>query len=134
MKKIIDQIYYLAATVYRTLEAARLHSPHFRMVVILAFGTFLLATCIAIPLAVPITTWSPREPKIIQWLKAGLYFGALFILFGIVFRKRLLDKKEVTTESIRKCKRYGPWIFFGLILLMTALLIKRGIDMGTIKW
>lgn len=126
---------YASATIYRLYEKQLRGIPHFRML-----GTFVLLfifhlTHIALILNLPsdwIFPWSSESTKLIQWLNGAVYVGFLFCIAQLIFPRKKIENIEVSEKSIRRAKIILPVYLVLSLLLMAALLVKKGMAMGKI--
>lgn len=125
----------LPAIIYRTFINRDQDIPYFRTIVIIVFILFLHACQLAILFDIPSTyimPWSSKEAKPVRWLYGTLYFGILYTLISITFKKSVLEKIVVTPEQIKKCKILLPIYLIACIILLLGLLLKLGIEKGKI--
>lgn len=133
----MEKIRYAAATIYRLYEKQHRGIPHFRMLGTLVLLVTLHLFHILLIFNVPsdwLFPWSSTSKKEIQWLNGAVYIGFLYVMAQLIFSPKKINDIEVSEKSIRRAKIVLPVYFFLSILILGALLIKKGIEMGKIHW
>lgn len=133
----MKKIRYAAATIYKLYEKQPRGIPHFRMLGTLVLLFMLHLFHIALIFNIPshwFFPWSSESKKLIQWLNGGVYVGFLFSIAQLMFSQKKLENIEVSEKSIKRAKIVLPIYFVLSILILAALLIKKGIEMGKIHF
>jgi hypothetical protein len=132
----MDKIYKIVATIYKTFLVRKLDIPYFRAICIIVFALFLHAVQIGLLFDIPSKYIMPfnSKDKTIQWFQAAFYFVTLIVIFILLFPKRKLDEQEISETSILKAKKILPWYFVATVLLVIILLLRLGVQKGTIHF
>ena len=130
----MKKLYKIVASIYRTYLDRKLDIPYFRTICTIMFMLFLHAVEIALLFNIPSQYVMPfnSKDKIIQWFQAAFYFGTLTVVFTFLFPKRKLDEQEINRTSILRAKKILPWYIVLNILILTLLLLRLGVEKGTI--
>lgn len=124
------------AIVYRMYEDRGASIPYFRTIITILLILFLHTVHIGLLVNLPsrwIFPWMDNRGRVIQWAFGILYFGAITLFLVVLCQKRNLEKIEVTQRQIERASKVIPYYLAFCILLLTALLIKSGIEKGTIE-
>ncbi len=124
------------AIVYRMYEDRGASIPYFRTIITILLILLLHTVHIGLLFNLPsrwIFPWMDVRGRFIQWAFGIFYFGSVTLVFVVLFQKRSLEKIEVTQMQIERANNIIPYYLAFCILLLTALLIKSGIEKGTIE-
>ena len=128
-------LYKIVAIIYRTYDDRGIDIPHFRALITILIIIFLHVVQIGLLFKLPsdyIIPWSSTVSRPMQWIYGILYFGVIIIIFALVFKKSKLDKVILSQRQKDNGKVILP-IYLGLSIgLFAFLLIKSGIEKGTI--
>jgi hypothetical protein len=125
----------LPAIIYRTYIDRGQDIPYFRTIVTIVSILFLHAVHVGLLFDIPSTyimPWSSDETKSVRWVYGTIYFGILYTIISMVFKKNTLEKVIVTPSQIKRCKTVLPIYLIASIALLLGLLIKLAIEKGKI--
>jgi hypothetical protein len=128
-------LFKLPAIIYWTYIDRGQDIPYFRTVITLVSILFLHAVHVGLVFDIPSTylmPWSSGETKLMRWFYGAIYFGILYSVIAMSFKKRALEKVIVTPQQIKRCKIVLPIYLIVSLLLLFSLLIKLGIEKGKI--
>lgn len=124
------------ATIYRTFADNGIDLPHFRTIGLLGLILFIHFAQISLIFNIDLKyfiLWNPSSSKASQWFFAAVYFALVWFILNLLFGESKL-KEVVVTEKEVKRGRYILWIYFSVnFLVLLSLLVKLGIEKGTIK-
>jgi hypothetical protein len=129
-------LYKIFAVVYRTFDDRGIDIPYFRSLVLVIFLFYVNIVSIGLLFELPsyyIMPWRSDEGKGVQWFKGALYFMTPIILFAAIFRKKKLDSIEVSDEQINRGRKILPIYILISLILLTVLLVRRGMNKGMIS-
>lgn len=121
------------AIIYRTFIDRGQDIPYFRTIVTLVSILFLHAAHLALLFDIPsiyIMPWSSEEPKLVRWVYGTIYFGILYTVISVTFKKNTLEKVIVTPQHIKRCKIVLPIYLIASLVLLMGLLLKLVIEKG----
>lgn len=126
----------LPAVIYHTFIDRRQDIPYFRTIVTIIAIVFMHAMHIILLFDISTTyivPWRSHQSKTIQWIYGIMYFLAIYILLSLLFKEKSLAKIIVTPQQMRRCRILLPIYLIACAILFLGLLIKLGIERGTIK-
>ena len=121
------------AIIYRTYIDRGQDIPYFRTIVTLVSILFLHAAHVALLFDIPLSyimPWSSEEPKLVRWVYGTIYFGILYTVISMTFRKNALEKVIVTAQQIKRCKIVLPIYLIASTIFLMGLLLKLVIEKG----
>lgn len=127
-------VYRFFAIIYRTYDDRGIDIPHFRMLATVVFMLFLHVVHVGLlfNLSTDDLFLYQSEGKRLHWLSFTIYFVAPVLVLAIVFNKKKLDEVSVTQKQINRGRTVLPIYMTLSIVLMVILLIRHGINKGTI--
>ncbi len=127
--------YKIPAIIYRSFEDRGTDIPHFRaLITMLSIWSMHIVHIILISKKSIdyIFPWSTNLDRGEQKIYGLAYFGLILTFLSIVFRESKLRKVEVSQKQIDRARTIIPVYLTFCILIMVVLLIRRGIENGTI--
>jgi hypothetical protein len=131
----MSYLFKFVAIIYKSYDDRGVDIPHFRALVTIIFALFLTIVNVGLLFDIPsdyIMPWSSTDSKGGQYLKATAFFLFPIILIGIVFTPGKLDKIPVSERQLTYGRSIVPIYLFLSNVLLAILLVRHGINKGTI--
>jgi hypothetical protein len=131
----INFLYKIVAIIYKSYDDRGVDIPHFRALMTIILSLFLTVTNVALFFDIPsdyIMPWSSSESNGSQYLKATFFFLLPIIFIAVLFNRNKLDKIPVTENELSYGRVIVPIYLFLSIALLAILLVRHGINRGTI--
>jgi hypothetical protein len=129
--------YKIVAIIYRMYQRRGLDTPYFRTCMTIIGMLFLHVVIIGLLFRLPSKYLFPgfdtNDSGAIKLLKAAIGLTIATALFFQLFKKKKVDSIEVSKSDSQKAKWVVIIYFLVLLVLMTLLLVLKGIRMGLIK-
>ena len=128
-------LFKIVAIIYKSYDDRGVDTPHFRALLTIILSLFLTAVNVGLLFNLPsdyIMSWSSNESKGSQFLKAAFFFIVPIILIAVIFNQKKLDKIPVSEKQLSYGRSIVRFYLFLSIALLAVLLIRHGINKGTI--
>jgi magnesium-transporting ATPase (P-type) len=129
-------IYTIPAIIYQIYDKRGTDIPHFRALITIVLILFLHLAHASLLFDFPIRSfipWASTDNRQTQWLYGLLFFGIAIGALAVIFPKKKLDKIFFSEKQISNAKVLLILYFISCIVLLAVLLIRLGIQTGTIK-
>jgi hypothetical protein len=128
--------YKIVATVYRMYQRRGLNTPYFRTCMTIIGLLFLHVVVIGLLFRIPSEYIFPglnhNDSETVKFLKVFIGLTIAIALFFQLFKKKKVDTVEVSESDAKRAKSVVIIYFLGLLILMTILLVLKGVRMGLI--
>lgn len=125
----------IAAIIYHSYDDRGVDIPYFRtiatIVLILVFHLFHIGIIFDIP-SNYFFPWNSHASKANKYLSASIYIGVFIVIFVLLFKKSRLQKVNVSQKQIYIARKVLPIYLVGCVIFLGILLLRAGIEKGTI--